>query len=162
MYLTVSLLRVPGPGPGHVRSRHEATRRIIDRISTATARCTCDICNSVPGLLSPLAQEAVRLSSKATNTCSARGPQPSCLKRCASCRSHLTDRKSPIPEVWAAQFGSLGSLVSLCSSIQGTVPSPPARYLEHGCLHSWGSWSVVRAFACRSLGRGSDQKECSN
>jgi hypothetical protein len=73
--------------------------------------------------------------------------QPDAWKMCIVQESS-DDRKSPSPEVLVAQSGSLAWCLPY--SIQGTVPVPPARYLGHGCLHSW-------AFACRSwiVDRGS-------
>jgi hypothetical protein len=145
-------------GPCHVRPRHEAIRRIPDRISTAIAHCACDICDFLARPVPLLARKLYAFRPRQPESAVRGVPQPSskpdAWKMCIVQESS-DGRKSPSPEVLVAQSGSL--TWCLPCSIQGTVPVPPARYLGHGCLHSWGSWSVVRAFACRSwiVDRGS-------
>jgi hypothetical protein len=158
MYLTGLHLRVPGGAP----ATYARDMRLFGAFPTESALPlrTAHVISAIssPGPFLLLARKLYVFRPRQPESAVRGVPQPSsqpdAWKMCIVQESS-DGRKSPSPEVLVAQSGSLAWC--LPCSIQGTVPVPPARYLGHGCLHSWGSWSVVQAFACRSwiVDRGS-------
>lgn len=158
MYLTGLHLRVPGGAPAtYARDMRLfgafptelalplRTAHVISAISSQVRSCYW------PVSCTPLAQGNPNLQCAGSPS----PPRNPMLGRCAYCRSHLTVVNLRVRRFWLLSPVAWPGVSPVRSKV--TVPVPPARYLGHGCLHSWGSWSVVRAFACRSwiVDRGS-------